>query len=256
MKRFTLVILALFLFFINSSVLAAQNLTKKELSVVTKDKFNIKATLIYPKIKNQKNYKTVVLLHSHGTNSLWWSTLPDELLNNGYAILTIDLRGHGKSVYNSKLVKVSWKSLTNNAYKKYPSDVVDVFNFIEKEYPKMHFFDEWAIVGSDIGGSAGIIAADKFEYKPKTIVLLSPVVNTRGLYVPVSVAQLDDVDFLSISCANDATSLEAEKYLKKFAQKEFVSHTSQTQSTGMIILKNDPEIIPIITEWINQYLKD
>ena len=120
----------------------------------------------------------------------------------------------------------------------------------------MHFFDEWVLIGSDIGASAGIIAADKVDFKPKTIVLLSPIVNTRGLYIPVSIAQLDNVDFLSISCANDSTSLEAEKYLKKFAQKEFVTYTSKTQSTGMIILKNDPEVIPIITEWINQYLKD
>ena len=223
MKRFTLFILALFFILINTSVCTAQNYVKKNLSVVAKDGFNLKAILTYPKIKNQKEFKTVVLLHSHGTDSTWWLDLPDSLLSNGYAVLTIDLRGHGQSVYNPKLMKVSWKSLTNNAYKKYPDDVVNVIDYIKNEYPRMQFFDEWAIVGSDIGGSAGVIAADKVNgTKPDTIVLLSPIVQTRGLYIPVSIAQLNGVDFLSISSVEDSTAIEAEKYLKKFAQNEFV----------------------------------
>lgn len=256
MKRFTLVILTLFLLFTNNSVFSAQTFAKKDLSVQAVDKFNIKATLTYPKIKGQFDYKTVVLLHSIGTNSTWWEDLPNRLLQDGFAVLTIDLRGHGKSVYNPKLNKVSWKSLTNTSFKKYPSDVTSVMNYIDREYPKLHFFDNWAIVGSDIGGSAGIIAADNYKNNPKTIVLLSPVVQTRGLYIPVHIAQLDNVDFLSVSCETDASAIEAQKYLKKFAQNEFTTYTSKSNGTGMIMLKNDPEIIPFIEEWINQYLKD
>ena len=122
MKRFTLVILAFFLFLTNISVQAAQNYTKKNLTVVTNDKFVLKADLTYPKIKNKKNFQTVVLLHSLGTNSGWWENIPNLLLENGYAVLTVDLRGHGASVYNPKLTKVSWKNLTNNSYKKYPDE--------------------------------------------------------------------------------------------------------------------------------------
>ena len=256
MKRFTFVILAFFLFLINTSVYGAQSITQKNISVTASDGFNIKGTLTYPKIKNKKDYRTVVLLHSHGTDSGWWGNIPNDLLENGYAVLTIDLRGHGASVYNPKLIKTSWKSLTNNAYKKYPNDVVQVIKHIEEEFPRMNFFESWAIIGSDIGGSAGVIAADKLDSKPRTIVLLSPVVQTRGLYIPVSIAQLSNVDFLSISSVDDPASLEAEKYLKKFAQNEFSIYTSPAKSSGMVILKNDPEIPSIIMEWIKQYLND
>lgn len=257
MKRFTLFILALFFVLINTTICTAQNYTRKNLAVVASDGFNLRAVLTYPKVKNQKEFKTVVLLHSHGSDSTWWLNLPDSLLSKGYAVLTMDLRGHGDSVYNPKLLKVSWKSLTNNAYKKYPDDVVSIINYVKTEYPRMHFFDEWAIVGSDIGGSAGVIAADRLDgAKPDTIVLLSPIVQTRGLYIPVSIAQLSGVDFLSISSTEDTTSLEAEKYLKKFAQNEFLTHTSVSKNSGMIMLKNDPEIIPFITEWIAGYFNN
>ena len=258
MKRFIVIILALFAVLINTLAFdyayAAQSFTKKEISVVTKDGFNIKANLSYPKDKKIKEFKTVVFLHSLGYNSQWWGNLPTDFLNKGYAVLTIDLRGHGASVYNSKLAKTSYKNLTNNAFKKYPDDVVRVIDFIKEEYPKRTFFNDWAIVGSDIGASAGIIAADRLNTKPKTIIILSPVVQARGLYIPVSIAQLDGVDFLSISSASDSASVEAEKYLKKFAQNEFVTYTSQAKSSGPVMLKNDPELNGIIVEWTEQYL--
>jgi pimeloyl-ACP methyl ester carboxylesterase len=256
MKRFALFILTLFLFLINTSVFAGQSLVKKDISVTANDGFNLKASLTYPKVKGQKEFNTVILLHSHGTDSQWWLDLPQKFLDKGYAVLTIDMRGHGKSVYNSNLVKVSWKSLTNSAYKKYPDDVIKVIEYIKDEFNRITFFDNYAIIGSDIGGSAGVIAADKMPVKPKTIVLLSPVVQTRGLYIPVSIAQLSDVDFLSISSAEDSSATEAEKYLKRFAQNEFITIASPAGASGMVLLKNDPEVIPIITEWVGQYLKN
>ena len=76
MKRTIFIILTLFLFFINTSVEAAPAVTKKEMKVVAKDGFNISATLTYPKNKTQKEFQTVVLLHSLGYNSQWWGDLP------------------------------------------------------------------------------------------------------------------------------------------------------------------------------------
>lgn len=254
MKRIIL-ILTLFLVLINGIVFAAQKTTKQELTVPATDGFSIKAVLEYPKIKGQKEYSTVVLLHSLGYSSQWWETLPDDLLNQGYAVLSIDLRGHGKSVYNSKLVRTSWKSMTNAAFAKYPDDVVKVIEYVKKENSKKIFFNNWAIVGADIGASSAILAADKIGYKPKTIVLLSPVVETRGLYIPVSLAHLDNVDIFSISGTADLGSAEAEDYLKKFAQAAFVTYKSEARSMGMLMLKNDTSLAKIITAWVSEYLK-
>ena len=116
MKRIIVYILTLFLLLINTSAIAAPQIVKKEIKAVAKDGFNINATLTYPRIKNQKEYQTVVLLHSLGYNSQWWGDLPKELLAKGYAVLAIDLRGHGESVYNKKLAKTSWKNLKNSQF--------------------------------------------------------------------------------------------------------------------------------------------
>ena len=251
MKRIIL-ILTLFLLIINP-VFSASATVKKDISVQSIDGFSIKATLEYPKVKGKKDYSTVVLLHSLGYSSQWWESLPKELINSGYAVLKIDLRGHGKSVYNSKLLRTSWKSMTNTAYAKYPDDVVKVIEYVKTENSKKTFFNNWAIVGADIGASTAILSADKISYKPKTIVLLSPVVKTRGLYIPVKLANLN-IDIFSISGTNDLSGLETEKYLKKFAQATFATYTSEANSTGMLMLKNDSSLAKIITSWLKEYL--
>ena len=199
MKKIIVTILTFFLIFINTASDAAQNYTKKEISATAQDGFNIKATLTYPKIKGQRTFSTVMLLHSLGYNSQWWGELPQELLNKGYAVLTIDLRGHGKSVYNAKLDKVSWKSMKNSAYAKYPDDVITVVDKIKEDNPKLEFFKDWALVGADLGAAAGIIASDKLPVDPRTIVMISPIEKSKSLYVPVSIAHLDNTDFLAIS---------------------------------------------------------
>lgn len=254
MRRIIITILTFFLIFINTDVQAAQNITKKEVRAVADDGFNIVATLSYPKLKNKKSYSTVILLHSLGYNSQWWETLPKELMNKGYAVLAIDLRGHGESVYNAKLTKNSWKSMKNSAYAKYPRDIIAVINKVKEENTKIKFFDNYAVVGADIGAAAGVIAVDELGTFPKTFIMISPIIKAKGLYIPVNIAHLDGVDFLSISGTDDIMSKDAESYLSKFAQDEFVTFTSDSKSTGMLMLKNDEDLAKLIAEWIFEYL--
>lgn len=249
-----IIILTLFLLFLNSVQAGTVKAVTKDYKVLTKDKFTIAATLKYPKIKAKNEFQTVVLLHSLGYSSEWWQTLPDELLEKGYAVILIDLRGHGRSVYNSKLVRTSWKSLKNNAYAKYPDDIITMLDYIKSENKRI-FFKQWAFVGSDIGGSTAIHVANKIAYKPKTIVLLSPVINAKGLFTPVKLAELNNIDILSIVGSTDKTGKNTNSYLEKFAQSTYTEYVSTSNSNGMILLKNDENVIPLISSWIEEYLK-
>ena len=252
MKRF-IIILTFILFFLNCNSIFAANFVTKDYKILTSDKFTINATLNYPKIKEKKDFPTVVLLHSVGYNSEWWGDLPQDLIDKGYAVLMIDLRGHGKSVYNSKLVRTSWTSLTNKAYAKYPDDVITAINYVKKEN-KRTFFNNWAIVGADVGGSTAILTANKIDNKPKTIVILSPVVNAKGLYVPIKLAELDNIDILTIIGKNDFQSKKANEYLKKFAQTTYAEYISSSAKTGMIMIKQDETLSAVICAWIDEYI--
>ena len=252
MKK-TIFILTLFLLLFNP-VFAAKPFVQKEYTTQAADGFTIKSTLEYNRVKGKKDYHTVVLLHSLGYSSQWWDTLPQELINNGYAVLMIDLRGHGKSVFNKSLVRMSWNNMTNNAFAKYPNDVKSVIKTVTSENSKTTFFNTWAIIGSDIGASTAIIATDEINNKPKTMVFLSPVVNTKGLYTPVHLAYLNHIDIFSISGTEDTSGKQAEEYLKRFSQSTFATYTSESKSNGMLLLKNDKQLAKIITSWLKEYL--
>lgn len=254
MKRFVLSILALFLIFTNTYAYGASNVVKKEVKTIAQDGFNIKSTLVYPKVKNQKEFPTVVLLHSLGYNSQWWGHLEQDLISKGFAVLSIDFRGHGASIYNAKLTKISWKDMKNSAFIKYPNDVIKVIDTIKADNPKRIFFNNWVIVGSNIGASTGVLVSDQIKNKPKAIVMISPVIETKGLYIPVSIAHLDTVDFLSITGSGDIEAQDAEAYLKRFAQKNFLTYVSPAKTSGMLLLKNDNELSNIITKWVCEYL--
>ena len=252
MKKLIIFIILFFISF-NYILAAETKITAKDYKIAASDGFAINATLKYPKIKGKMNYSTVVLLHSLGYTSEWWENLPDELLKNGYAVVTIDFRGHGKSIYNQKLIRVSWKSLTNKAYSKFPNDVISVVNYIQNENKRV-FFDNWAIIGSDLGADTAIYVANQISNKPKTIVMLSPAVSVKGLYVPVKLAELN-LDILSIVGSKDINGKEANNYLKKFAQATYAEYMSESTSTGMLMLKSDKTLVNFITSWINQYLQ-
>ncbi len=254
MKRL-IIILTLFLILINSwSASAASKFVKKDIKVQASDGFSLSATLQYPNDKKKKEFSTVVLLHSLGYSSEWWETLPNDLLSRGYAVLSIDLRGHGKSVYNAKLTRVSWTGMKTPAFAKYPDDVISVIDYVKTEN-KRAFFNDWAIIGSDIGASTAICIANKISYKPKTLVLLSPVINAKGIYIPVKLAELSNIDILNIVGNHDINAQNIYDYLSKFAQATFALYTSESKANGMLMLKNDPELSNIITGWLTQYLK-
>ena len=129
---------------------------------------------------------------------------------------------------------LSWKNLKNTGFAKYPADVIAIIEEIKKENTSKQFFNKWAIIGADIGASTGIIAADKLgSVYPDVIVMISPVIETRGLYIPVSIAHLETTDFLAISGTDDTDSVAASDYLKKFAQNQFITYTSESKSTGI-----------------------
>lgn len=252
MKRLIFII-TLFTLFLNCAFASGIKTVTKDYKVVTADKFTMTAKLVYPKVKDIKNYKTVVLLHSLGYSSEWWSTLPDELLEKGYAVLLIDLRGHGNSILNSKLTRVSYTGMTRKAFARYPDDVLSVIEYVKKEN-KRTFFNDWAIVGSDIGAATAVHVANKISYKPKTIVMLAPVIEYKGIYVPVKYAELNNIDVLAITGKRDVSGERANNYLKKFAQSTYAEYTAESKSVGMLMFKTDDTLAKVIATWIYQYL--
>lgn len=227
---------------------------KKEFEVQTKDLRIIKATLSYVKIDALQKYPTVVLIHSLGYSSEDWGNLITDLNNAGYAVIAIDLRGHGKSIFDTSFHQKPWIYFTPKTYQKFPSDVINVLNEIQKQSKKVDL-SNMAIVGADIGANTAVLAAKDLPKKPKTMVLISPTTSFKGLYIPIAMADMGYIPVLSMVSTKDRYCLKEQQSLSKFAQGGFYAKNYPNGGMGMMMLKLNPSMSQDITKWIIKYLK-
>ncbi len=155
----------------------------KELSIKSKDGFVLKAWLKYPKVKENK-YSLAVIAHQFGSSHLKWKEFARELRKRGFVTLNLDLRGHGKSVYqNEKLNQVvRFKSFNNLksaiaksskyvGFKHISQDIIAWIGYIEDKYKNIDT-DDLAFFGASLGG--GALIGVMFDYEPKIGVFFSP----------------------------------------------------------------------------------
>lgn len=230
-------------------------LKTKIIEVQTKDNFLIRATLTYPKNKNKKaHYPTIVLLHSLGYTSGQWENLTPTLAKQGYAVLAVDLRGHGISNKDSKFKIHSWEYFRNKMFEKYPDDVIAIIKQTQKTTKKAEF-NHYAIIGGDIGANTAVLVAQKMPVKPKALILLSPSRTIKGLYIPIAMTELGSTPILVMSSSKDRITTNEEIILKRFSQAEYLIKNVNTNRTGMMLIRNNPDVMKSISWFINQKMK-
>ncbi len=228
--------------------------TEREFSTLTSDNHIIKSYLSYPKTK-QKGYPTIIMLHSIGYNSSYWIPLQQKFNAKGFAVLRVDLRGHGKSVYSKSFHQRSWRSYKNDTFAKYPDDIISVIKSIEKETKKANF-NNYAIIGGDIGANTAVLVAKKMPTKPQALVLLSPSMTFKSLYIPVALTEIGTTPILALASKTDLYAMKEQEKLVKFAQGTFDIYNVESGSGGMLLLKQHPEALDSILNWTIQYFKN
>lgn len=250
-KKILILVLTIFVF---TSTNAFCKTINKEIEVETKDARIIKATLSYNKIENKQKYPTVVLLHSLGYSSTNWGNLIPDLTNAGYAVIAIDFRGHGKSVYDTSFKMKSWSYFTDKTYQKFPGDVLLILNQAQKQSKKLAM-DNLAIVGADIGANTAVLVSKNLKKKPKTLVLISVTTNFKSLYIPITLACIGKIPILSIASQQDKYSIQEQASLAKFSQGGFYAQNYPKGGMGMMMMQSNPSMSKDITSWIKRYLK-
>lgn len=247
-------ILLIFIVFVFASTTSAYcKIIKKQVQIQTKDSRIIKATISYNKVDGAKKYPTVVLLHSLGYSSEYWGDLIPNLNNAGYAVIAIDFRGHGKSIYDGNFHQKTWPYFTIKTYQKFPNDVMAILNEAQKE-SKSISLNNLAIVGADIGANTAVLVAKQLKYKPKTLVLISPTTTFKGLYISIAMTQIGQIPILSMVSKKDSYCLAQQKELSKFAQGGFYAMNYPNGGMGMLMLGVNPTMSKDITRWVLKYL--
>jgi gliding motility-associated-like protein len=96
----------------------------------------------------------------------------------------MDLRGHGRSVYNENLKLKSRYYYKQDTWQKLPKDVYDSVKYVKANYPKVNS-SETIIIGADIGAITGAIGGITYEWSAG--VTPDQATNTVGITQPTTI---------------------------------------------------------------------
>jgi pimeloyl-ACP methyl ester carboxylesterase len=112
----------------------------------------------------------VLFLHGYGEDRKVWEEFRKLFLARGWAVMTLDLRGHGDSVTrNQRPIQAStaWR----NSPREFPLDVTPALDYLKRQ-PRLNS-SKIVIVGYDIGANLALVSSGKFR-EVRTVVAVNP----------------------------------------------------------------------------------
>ncbi len=233
-----------------SSCYAKKNKSTVEYTYTAKDGLNMVGMLYVPKEASTKNrVPLVILLHSLGKNKSDWYELPEKIKSLNFAVLNLDLRGHGASINKQNGKKKYWQNFKNIEFAKYPQDINDALAALKKDYPEINT-GRTGLVGANIGANAAVIAGSKNNKDIKTMVLISPYSSIKGLNALIPMVNYGVHPVLFIVSTPDRISYYDTTELIKYAQGKKVLKTYPDGGNGTSLIRFKPDSKELILSWL------
>lgn len=194
--------------------------------------------------KNPSNAKpTVVLVHQLGRDRHSFDAFAKYLFQEGYSVLSYDLRGHGDSTQKGGK-QISFVNFTDAEYYFLSTDIWSAKKFLNTQ--------KIMVVGASIGANAALIFASEDVSSPG-VVLLSPGADYHGLSIAAASKQ-KRVAMLVVASREDAYPAQSAQTIfetgplidKKLILLENAGH-------GADMLLGAPELPSTILDWLNEH---
>ncbi len=196
----------------------------------------------------------VVLIHQFGMDGYKWGVFPEELLRAGFAFLSVDLRGHGLSIYDLKLHKNRPPySYRVDEFQKFPSDIGLLIQDAIKYHLEALDTNKIAIIGAALGANVGTLYAQT-DPRVKYLALISPGLEHQGLRIAPVLREFDDRPILIAYSHKDIYSSITVDLLTDVIPREFDIFLSESMYAGNRLLNAEPSLQGKILQDLRKYL--
>ena len=183
---------------------------------------------------------TVLLLHMLNGNREVWTELAAELNANGYNALALDMRGHGETGGGH-----DWELAR--------ADHLMVMNELTA-FPEVDPLHN-AIIGGSIGSNMALILGKDMPPLVKTVALLSPGLDYRGVTTDDAIGAYGDRPILMVASSEDGYSADSSRQLTQLALNgELIMYDGAGHGTEM--LANQPELAQTLIDWLNAHISN
>jgi esterase/lipase len=222
-----------------SNIPQTQSTNMEKINFTTSDGWKIVANY-YPSPGD-----AVILLHKFSSDKSEYLSFANELNQKGYAVLALDFRGHGESIFKNGQ-KVSWQSFSNLDFVDMTKDVAAA-----REWLTNKGYDSFAIVGASIGANTALNYGVT-DAAVKTIVLLSPGLEYKGIVTNQTIRNCTKPIFI-VASNEDTYSARSATVLYESAQgkKEIKLYDNAGHGASMFART---DLDKLIVNWLNDNL--
>ncbi|HEY9745242.1 MAG TPA: alpha/beta fold hydrolase [Oculatellaceae cyanobacterium] len=194
-------------------------------------------------------YPLVILLHGLNYSQSHWHTLPRTLMEAGYAVLTLDLRGHGASTQTLRGRAINWRTLPDGDWSIMYRDVARVVEYFKKseDYPEVDA-RRVAVIGEKLGANVAIWAA-KQKKEIQALVLLTPSMTFKGMDAGKGLVNYVN-SVMILASQDEPESYAAARYLYGWLEGPKVLQVYQKAGEGADMLSIQPAIGLQIRDWL------
>lgn len=197
------------------------------------------AGTFYTPVQVAPPWPAVLLLHMANGNRHDWGDFPQKLGAAGYAVLAIDLRGHGDSG-------------GSRDWSKGPQDTAQAWEYLAR----LQGVDaqRTAIIGASYGANLAVVqgAAEK---SIRTVVLLSLGLSYFGVFSVEAMKDYGDRPVLIAASSEDSYAAESSRQLKQMAKGTAELQMFNGAGHGTQMLAAQPDLAQQILDWLAKYVK-
>jgi pimeloyl-ACP methyl ester carboxylesterase len=183
----------------------------------------------------------VLLLHGYGENRSVWKDLEPQLLSRGWAVMALDLRGHGESKSrNQRPIEASpeWRKDPHE----FPGDIDPALDWI-KAQPRINT-RKIVIIGTDVGADLALIASGRYP-EVRTVVAIKPDLNES---IALAGSSQDFQPRSALIVVSNSTEADRIRTMVKTPSRVIVA----SQSGGTAQWVADKQVSDAIFQWLNE----
>lgn len=204
------------------------------------DGLPIQATLYRPGANLTRPVPGVMLLHMLGSDRQVWAGtgLVDDLTAAGYAVLAVDMRGHGETGGEQ-----DWTQALDDLRR-----VWQAFAWLDE--PNEIDEARTAVIGASIGANMALLTAAA-EPTIRTAVLLSPGLDIRGVTLAENMPAFDERLVFIVAGRDDDYPADSAQTLLETAPDVIRLQLYDRAGHGTNMFGSQPELSQLIVDWLN-----
>jgi pimeloyl-ACP methyl ester carboxylesterase len=205
--------------------------------------------------KPTDRYPLIILVHGLGGEGRNWREWIPGLVRQGYAVLAVDVRGHGQSTHIMATGFRPWRLLDAMQWQAATKDMDQWMRYasgsLQTDQPQVAS-GPFTLIGVGLGANLALVGAGNNPQWATQVVALAPGLDYKGIAPAVPMLQFEKPIFFAAS-QSDTYALSSAEKLYKIAQGPKQLRLFKDIGTGLDMTRNYPPLKAEILAWVAKH---